>query len=287
MGASGMLGHTLLRRLGESFSVAGTVRGDPARWSSHPALGGARLIGEVDAAKPDGVARALDREAPDVVLNCIGMIKQAEHGQDPRACITLNALFPHQLAALCRERSVRLIHFSTDCVFSGRRGSYVEDDVPDATDVYGRSKALGEVTGAGCVTLRSSIIGPELARGASLLDWFLSQRGGRISGFAHAIFSGFTTSAMADVVRLVVETTPPADGLWHVSSDPISKYDLLKLVDRALGLGIRIDRDEAFHCDRSLDSSRFRRAFQYRPPSWPQMIDSLRDDLRMYAHAGL
>ena len=170
----------------------------------------------------------------------------------------MNALFPHQLARLCGRYDARLIHFSTDCVFSGTRGCYTENDPPDAQDLYGRSKLLGEVVGPGCLTIRSSIIGHELRAGMGLLEWFMAQRGNQVRGFANALYTGLTTPAMSDLVARAASEWPDLDGLWQVASEPISKYDLLGIVNRVYGLGITIERDAEFHCDRRLDGGRFR-----------------------------
>jgi dTDP-4-dehydrorhamnose reductase len=195
----------------------------------------------------------------------------------------VNALLPHRLALMCADVSARLVHISTDCVFSGARGGYREDDFADAADLYGRTKFLGEVgQEPHCLTLRTSIIGPELARKASLLEWFLAQRT-RVRGFTKAIFSGFTTTELARVIELMLTRYPDASGLYHVSSEPINKYDLLVAIRDALGLDIEIVPDATFEIDRSLDSTRFRSEFNYTPPSWPAMIGELANELRAIA----
>jgi dTDP-4-dehydrorhamnose reductase len=167
-----------------------------------------------------------------------------------------------------------MIHFSTDCVFSGKKGNYRESDASDAEDLYGRSKYLGEVSEPNCLTLRTSIIGRELSRTQGLLEWFLSQRG-TIKGFRKAVFSGFTTLEMSRIVEKLLVEYPEAAGIYHVSSDPISKYGLLMLIKDKMGLETIIEPDDAYHCDRSLDSSRFRQEFQYTPPTWVEMVEEL------------
>jgi len=272
-GAAGMLGHKLLEKLSPRFETFGTLRGGTAGLPAQLPMG--NLIEGVEANDLPALAAALDRVRPDVAINCIGIIKQLKQAKDAVPSIRINALLPHQLAELCGERGVRLIHFSTDCVFSGRQGPYTEQDSPDATDLYGRGKLLGELDQPGCLTLRTSIIGPELRHGLSLLAWFLQQRGGRVKGYANALFSGFPTTVMADIVIKLIGEYPGLEGLWHVSSDPIDKYDLLRLINDTYGLGIAIERDEEFHCDRRLDSSRFRAATGYVPPSWPRLVQEM------------
>jgi len=223
----------------------------------------------------DTVLRALDAVRPDLVVNCIGIVKQRPEAADPVASITVNSLFPHRLARACAEGGARLIHISTDCVFSGEAGSYRENDRPDAADLYGRTKLLGEVDAPGCVTLRTSLIGHELSGTHGLVEWFLSQRG-TVRGFARAVFSGFPTVEMARIVADRIIPDRRLSGLYHLSSAPVTKYDLLRQVAKEYGKRIRIERDEEFVCDRSLDSSRFRGATGYEPPGWPALVAGMR-----------
>ncbi len=278
LGAAGMLGHKLLQRLALGHDVWGTVRGDPADVPRIEGVSAERLIGGVQASALESIRRAMERVGAEAVLNCIGIVKQIDAAKDAIASISINALLPHKLAALCAERGARLIHFSTDCVFSGRAGPYRDSDPPDPLDLYGRSKLLGEVDRPGCLTLRTSIVGREVQRGTGLVEWFIAQRGGQVRGFRRALYSGLTTGAMADLVRLLIEDHPGLSGLWQVSGDPIDKYSLLCLVDRVYGLGVRIDPDETFHCDRRLDSSPFRAATGWTPPGWQSMIETMHAD---------
>lgn len=276
LGATGMLGHVLFSVLSEraELDVRATARRVEglSRWFSPALL--AKVHGEVDADDFGSVRRVLAEAAPDVVVNCVGVVKQLPGASDPVTAISVNALFPHRLAAACGEAGARMVHFGTDCVFSGSNGGYAEDDAPDAGDLYGRSKLLGEAAGPRCVTLRTSIVGHELSGRHGLLEWFLAQEG-KVRGFAGAIFSGFPTVEMARIVADFVIPNRELSGLYHVSSDPISKYDLLRLVAERYGKGTGIDRDETFRCDRSLDSSRFRDATGYRPPPWPVLIGKM------------
>jgi dTDP-4-dehydrorhamnose reductase len=160
-------------------------------------------------------------------------------------------------------------------VFSGQKGNYRETDQPDAEDIYGRTKLLGEVSAPHCLTLRTSMIGPELSRKTGLLEWFLAQRGQTVKGFTKAIFSGFSTSELARIVELVLTDVPTIHGLYHVAAQPISKYDLLTLVRDRLRVPVTIERDVTFECDRSLDASRFNQDTGYSPPAWEAMIDDM------------
>jgi dTDP-4-dehydrorhamnose reductase len=282
LGAAGMLGHKLLQRLRADHEIAGTIRESAPDTNLLRILPGIKLYPDVHADDLSSLERAIDDWGAQVVLNCIGVIKQTKAASDPITSTTINSLHPHRLAQLTAARGARLIHFSTDCVFSGRRGNYVEDDVPDPVDLYGRSKLLGEVAGPGALTLRTSIVGRELRGHLGLIDWFLSQRGCRIRGFVRALYSGLTTIAAADLVARLVRDHPEVEGLWHVSGDPISKFDLLQIVKRVYGIDVDIAPDEEFVCDRRLDSTRLRERTGWLPPSWEDMIADMHLDEATY-----
>jgi dTDP-4-dehydrorhamnose reductase len=285
LGAAGMLGHKLLQKLSNSFEVAGTIRAARVETWLRTAIGDIRIYTGVNASDLAAIEAVIGDSRSDVIINCIGIIKQLKDAKDPIPSISINALLPHQLAKLAKAHGARLIHFSTDCVFSGERGNYREDDRPDADDLYGRSKLLGEIGGLGCLTIRSSIIGHELRNGLSLVDWFLSQRGKEIKGFDRAIYSGLPTVVMADLVALLIQRYPELDGVWQVSSEPISKFDLLNRIKQVYEVPITIHRDREFFCDRSLDSSRFRARTGWAPAPWADMIAAMHDDFRRPALA--
>jgi dTDP-4-dehydrorhamnose reductase len=282
LGGSGMLGHQLWRTFGERLDTRATLRGSPAAYALPSGVDVSRAIGHVSAHDFDGVTRAVAAARPDVVVNCIGIVKQDAAAKDPYQSIAVNALFPHRLAHLCGAAGARLLHLSTDCVFSGRRGNYRETDVSDAEDLYGRSKALGEVDYEHCLTIRTSMIGRELAGMHGLIEWFLAQRGTAVRGFRRAVFSGFTTAALAEVLGDLIEHHPHLHGVWHVAADPINKFDLLSLVQQAFDLDVEIQPDDAFVCDRSLNAERFRRETGFAPPPWPAMIERLAGDASTY-----
>ncbi len=275
LGGAGMLGHRLAVDLRREFEIWTTVRGPVQRYQALGLFDTARTFGGIDVLDFDSVTEVVARVRPDAVINCVGIIKQLAAANDPFLSISINSLLPHRLHRLCRAAGARLIHFSTDCVFRGTKGGYTEDDPSDALDLYGRSKFLGETGGEGALTIRSSIIGPELDSASGLLEWFLSQRGKRVSGYRRAIFSGFTTHEMARIVRTVLAEHPALAGTLQVSSEPISKYDLLQLVRRSYDLDVEIVPDQTVQIDRSLDSTRFRRLTGYAPPSWPEMIEEM------------
>ena len=282
LGAAGMLGHKLYQELSRRMPTFATVRRAPAAYARYGIFDERCLVGGVDIASPHDLHRAFAVARPTVVFNAIGIVKQLREAQDPVLSLEVNALFPHRLAALCEAVGARLVHLSTDCVFSGRRGRYEESDLPDPEDLYGRTKLLGEVALPHALTIRTSMIGRELHGAHGLVEWMLSQRGGRIRGFRRAIFSGLTTIELARVLADVAEHHPELHGVWQLSAEPISKYDLLRLIDGAFELGVEIEPDEAVHCDRSLDSGRFREATGYQPRPWPALIDEMRHDPTPY-----
>lgn len=278
-----MLGHRLLVTLDDRFETFATVRASDGCWRSHPVLGaGDRILGGVEVTEPQTIPAALEKVRPEVVVNCIGIVKQREAAADAVRSIRVNALFPHLLASQCGDLGCRLIHISTDCVFSGRRGGYTEEDLPDPVDLYGRSKLLGEVVGPGCLTLRTSMIGRELAGRSGLLEWFLAHRGGHVQGYRNAVFSGLTTAALARLIASLVSDHGELEGLFHVASEPISKYDLLVRINEALELGISIEPALEPHCDRSLDGTRFVDATGLVAPAWDSMIAGLAADPTPY-----
>lgn len=272
LGATGMLGNAVLRLLAQSagYEVVGSARS----WSALrllPADLSDRVICGVDVEHIDTLISLFSKVQPNVVINCIGLVKQLAEADDPLAAIPINSLLPHRLARLCGVAGARLVHMSTDCVFSGAKGMYTEADMSDAKDLYGRSKYLGEVDYPHAVTLRTSIIGHELSGGHSLVGWFLAQQGG-VKGFRRAIFSGLPTVELARVIRDHVIPHPELQGVHHVSADPINKFDLLTLISNIYGKQIDISADDNFIIDRSLDSTRFRGVTGYQPKPWPELV---------------
>jgi dTDP-4-dehydrorhamnose reductase len=279
-----MLGHKLWQRLSVRFDTWATSRLNYQTYSDFGIYRPERFIEGIDAYRFDSIVRAIHQVQPDVVINCIGVIKQRDEAKDPISCLTINALFPHHLSRLCEKDGIRLIHFSTDCVFSGRKGMYTEQDVSDAEDLYGRTKHLGEVSSSHSLTIRSSIIGRELNTAFGLVEWFLSNRGKQVQGYTQAIYSGFTTDAMAEIVAELVERRPALHGGFHISSYPITKFDLLSLIRDAYGLDIGIEPDDSAKIDRSLDCSLYRTATNFSPPTWETMISQMVSDHTPYDH---
>lgn len=274
LGASGMLGHTLLKFLEAQpdLEVWATCRKIPAGLASIAKSG--RIMAGVDVEQHDHLVAAMRRASPAVVINCVGVIKQLQQAYDPLYAVPINSLLPHRIAALCELMGGRLVQISTDCVYAGLTGGYTEDVTPDATDLYGRSKLLGEVISPPHITLRTSIIGHELDSRVSLVDWFLSQSG-PVKGFRNAIFSGLPTVELAKVIYQYVLRRPDLTGLFHVSVDPIDKFSLLRIIAQRYGFGQSIVPVDEPRIDRSLDSRRFREATGYTPLSWSNLIEAM------------
>jgi dTDP-4-dehydrorhamnose reductase len=281
LGVSGMLGHRLAMVLAGRFEVAGVCRD----LESLPALGLAPgdLAGGLDAMRPESVVPLIERFSPEAVVNCVGIVKQRPEAGQAVASITVNSLFPHVVQMACRAVGARLLHVSTDCVFSGATGGYTESDTPDATDLYGRSKLLGEVTGPRVVTLRTSMIGWQLGEPTGLVGWFEAHRRERLTGYASAYFSGLTTTALAEVIAGVLADHADLEGLWHVAAERIDKHSLLERLAVAMGWRVDLSPSDVPCIDRSLDNARFRAATDWGPPAWADMLAGLAAEHAWYA----
>lgn len=279
LGVTGMLGHTLFKELNknDSFEVFGTTRnksGLNGYFTEEELL---KIRGNVDADNFETVIRAIASVQPTIIINCIGIIKQLPISRDPLTAITVNAQLPHRLSLVTRTANARLIHISTDCVFDGKKGNYAEKDLSTAEDLYGKTKFLGEVHYPHCITLRTSIIGHELKTNYSLVDWFMSQQG-EINGFTKAIYSGFPTIEMVNIISNYVIPNKELSGLYHVSSEAISKYDLLNIIKDVYKKEIKINAFGDFVLDRSMNSDKFQKITGYIAPSWEKLVKD------MYCH---
>ena len=275
LGAGGMLGNAVMRMMCEKqhFKVFGTIRSNnvPKIFSTEIIK---KIITGLDVTNRDSLVRLFADIKPDVVINCIGLVKQLAVVDDPLIALPINAILPHQLANLCGLAGARLVHISTDCVFSGTKGNYKETDISDAVDLYGKSKYIGEVNYTHAITLRTSIIGHELQSAHGLIGWFLAQQGS-CKGFKRAVFSGLPTTVLAAIIRDIVLPKPELSGVYHVAAKPISKYDLLSLVAKVYGKAINIIPDDQLVIDRSLNADRFKSATGYEAPSWEELIRTM------------
>ncbi|MFA1688475.1 NAD(P)-dependent oxidoreductase [Candidatus Rickettsia barbariae] len=272
LGVTGMLGNSIFRFLSsdKKFDIFATARNNSARSYFSKELSD-KLITNVDVENHDALVEVFNQTKPNIVINCIGLVKQLADANDPLKALPINSLLPHRLANLCKLANSRLIHISTDCVFSGKKGNYKESDFSDCYDLYGRSKFLGEVDYPHAITLRTSIIGHELAGNRSLINWFLSAEGS-VKGFEKAIYSGFPTVELARIIRDFVLPNKELHGLYHVASKPINKLELLKLVAEIYNKDIDIISSDELVVDRSLDSTRFNEVTGYTPPEWRELV---------------
>ena len=284
LGGAGMLGHKMFQVLARRFAnTACTIRSQRdecvlAALSGTPG----RVIEGVDVSKVEEFADLLRQLRPTAIINCVGAIKQRPEAYDASTAIAVNSLLPHRVAETAKEWGGRVIHFSTDCVFSGLKGRYREEDEPDATDLYGRTKILGELRGDHTLTLRVSFIGREIHHRQSLLEWFLAQDHQQVRGYRQVWWSGVTSNHLAELVGDLVQRHPALAGLYQVSSGRISKYDLLRRLRAGYDVDIQVDADDSVVCDRSMDGSRFERATGYKCPPWETLIKQLVDDPTPY-----
>lgn len=277
-----MLGHKLLEKLSAEFSVWATVRTNLKQYKKFKIFRSGTIFENTNVDNKNRLRRILNEVKPDVVINAAGVIKQKSASKDVVQSLEVNSIFPHRLALLSEEFGARLVTFGTDCVFGGAKGNYTEEDAPDALDLYGRSKNFGELTDGDCLTLRTSIVGRELLTKHSLAEWFLSNRGRRVKGYARAVFSGFPTVVMAEIIADIIKNHKNLRGLYHLSAEPINKFDLLGLLKKEFKADVEIERDESFIIDRSLDSTKFRNATGFRPQSWAEMIERMARDNALY-----
>jgi dTDP-4-dehydrorhamnose reductase len=277
-GATGMLGHKIVGELQKKFEVWATYRNGFNKYESLSFFDRDKSLSNVDAESLESIENAVNTVQPDILINAVGIIKQMPSSKNLIKTLNVNSIFPHRLAELARRGNSRLITISTDCVFDGKKGGYTEEDVSNAEDLYGKSKNLGEVIADNCLTLRTSIIGRELETEHSLVEWFLAQNGKKVRGFVNAIYSGFPTIVLSEIISDLIKNHPSLSGLYHVSSEPINKYDLLCLIRDEFGLDVEIERFEDFRIDRSLNSEKFRQATGFEPQSWKEMIRKLARD---------
>jgi dTDP-4-dehydrorhamnose reductase len=285
LGGEGMLGHKMVQVLRSRIpEVVCTIQGkrEDGLYRQIDFLQDSTTIEHFNALGLGTVRECLKRVQPNVAVNCIGIVKQRKEAVSPIPSITLNSILPHLLAEALVSHGGRLIHFSTDCVFSGSRGQYTEDDASDAEDLYGKTKFLGEVTAPNALTLRTSIIGRELQHFQSLLEWFIAQRGKTVRGFTEHYYSGVTTNHLAQVVADLIVREPPLSGLYQVTAPVIAKHDLLCLLRDAYNLDLEIVPDATTRCDRSMVGDKFRKAAGYSGPAWEDLVSELASDPTPY-----
>lgn len=277
-----MLGHKLVQILSEEFQTAFTIRSNKNSIYKTGLLNSSDVFDHINVENIDKVEEVIAEFKPDFVLNAVGVIKQLPESKNDLLTLNINSIFPRNLANLTEKYKFKLINISTDCVFNGKKGNYTEFDFVDAEDLYGKSKFLGEVKGKNCLTIRTSIIGREIFTKHSLLEWFLNVQEPTVKGFTNAVFSGFPTQVLSEIIKNILQNHSALEGLYHVSSEPINKYDLLCLVKKKFNLKTEIIPDDKFVIDRSLDSTRFKELTGYKSPNWEEMIESMANDPTPY-----
>lgn len=280
LGGNGMLGHKLVLVLAREFETFSTIRREFSAVERFGIFDREYTITNVDVTSERQLIEVIEKVRPDVLINCVGIIKQI--ASTPEIMVQINTVLPRKLAELSAKHNFRLILISTDCVFAGSKGNYSEKDVPDAEDIYGKTKSGGEVVAPNCLTIRTSMFGRELNSSHSLIEWFLSMRNRTISGYTRAVYSGFSTIVLSEIIRSLIKDRADLSGLFHISSDPISKFELLELVNDAYTANVTIKPDDSLVIDRSLDSAKFRSETGFVPPTWPEMIALMAADATPY-----
>ena len=278
IGGGGMLGHKLVQQLQKKIDVWTTLKGEAAEYEKFEIFNRNKIVENLNVLEIGEVEKSVNTIKPDVIINAVGIIKQIKSDSSTARMIQVNSVFPHQLADIAAKHNSRLINISTDCVFDGAKGDYTEKDIPNTLDLYGKSKNLGEIERQNCLTLRTSIIGRELLTKHSLVEWFLSNKGQKVKGFVNAIYTGFPTIIFAEILTDLIINKANLEGLYHISSKPISKYDLLNLVKKEFNADIEIQPFEDFYMDRSLNSDKFRNETGFTPMQWTDMIKIMADD---------
>lgn len=283
LGGSGMLGHKLWLTFRDRFNTFVTLRQPFGEYAHLNIFDPQKSFDLIDVKSNENLMRVMEKTKPNVIINCIGIVKQVPAAKDPILSIKINSLLPHELEKMAKNFCAKLIHISTDCIFEGGKGNYTEEEPSRADDLYGLTKLLGEVSNPPTLCLRTSIVGRELSRHLGLLEWFLSRTPGeKVYGYTQAIFSGFTTQVLAQALAWVIESHRELTGIYHLSSFPISKYELLKKLQKTFNLDIGLVSYDDFHCDRSLNGSRFNNATGFVPPSWDEMIEGLKAEDSFY-----
>ncbi len=283
LGASGMIGHKLWHKLSLRFDdVYAVIHRKREHFSRTGLLNSDRVFDCINVEHFHFLDELMKDLCPQVILNCIGITKRHPESDDPIRCLTLNSLLPHRLAKWGERNGARIFQFSTDCVFDGKTGSYTDVSPPSAIDLYGRTKALGEIHGKNALTLRTSAIGRELTSFTELLEWFLAQRGKTVKGFCNAMYTGVTTLFLSTVVGDIIEFHPSLNGIYQLAGPVISKFDLLCLARDVFDLDIEVIPDKEFVCNRTLIGSRFESATGIVAPSWAEMMHELFIDGDVY-----
>lgn len=273
IGSKGMAGHLIYQYFKEfsEFAVVDIARGTDSHTPAY----------QLDVTNFDLLSEVIRKEKPDYLINCVGVLnKDAE--DHPDKSILLNSYFPHFLARLGTEQGFKVIHISTDCVFNGKKGGYTESSEKDGIGFYAQTKALGEITYGNHLTLRTSIIGPELKdNGIGLFHWFM-QQDGTIKGYTQAYWTGVTTLELAKAIIEAIKQN--ISGLHHlVNAGKISKYDLVGLFKKVFNKeSVFITPYDGYKVDKSLLKTN--NEFDYSVASYEDMVEEMRDWINNNSH---
>lgn len=274
LGADGMIGH----KMAQTFAKYPIDLGLNSRYNSKfiRKIFPKASIFEYDLNKKK-IEQLLNYYNPEFIINAVGItIRRGACGDQKTNYI--NAILPREIDTWCMSNNKKQIHFSTDCVFSGKKGNYSDFDLTDADDSYGKTKGLGEINSDNTLTIRSSMIGRELFNNTELLEWVVKHKNQKINGFDNAVYSGVTTLWMSKTVYKIIKNLPKLSGIWNVSSRPISKYELIKKINDQFMLNIDIVRDSSFYSNKSLNSNRFFSETNFEIPNWDDMLSELYRD---------
>lgn len=278
IGGNGMLGHKLVSEFQKNNEVWTTLQKEFSNFKKFGIFDQKKTFSGIDVKVTSDVENIIKEVEPDIIFNAVGIVKQRNDSKNITETLEINSIFPHKLAELAKKYKSKLILFSTDCVFNGIKGNYTESDQPDAADLYGISKRFGEINSDNCLTIRTSIIGRELISTHSLLEWFLSQTNKKVLGYENAIFSGFPTIVLAEIFKNMLDNFISLNGIYHISSTPINKYELLKLIKKYYEMEVEIEPFGDFRIDRSLDSEKFKKKTNFVSETWEKMIQKMVND---------
>jgi dTDP-4-dehydrorhamnose reductase len=286
LGGNGMIGHKMYQMISKvHMDTWVTLRNDITTYIYSNIYNNEKVIGNIDLSDFKKLLHTLNEIKPDIILNACGITIRRGVEEVKSNTILINSVLPHILNEWVSLNNKRLIHFSTDCVFSGKKGDYLDTDIKDAYDLYGSTKSLGEIVDSKfAITLRGSMIGRELENKTELFEWFLQQSNNKIKGFSEVIYAGITTVKMAEIVLRLINFYPNLSGIYNISSKPISKYDLLKMCNEHFEINSIIEMDNSYKSNKNLISDKFFIEIGIEKPNWIDLIRQLKDDSLIYTN---
>ena len=280
LGGNGMIGHKMYQTISKIHKDTWvTLRKSLTSYSYSEIYNPEKVIDNIDLINFQTISNQLNKINPDIVVNACGITIRRGIETLKSNSIILNSALPHFLNEWVTSNNKRLIHFSTDCVFTGAKGDYIDNDNKDASDLYGSTKSMGEVIDSKfAITLRGSMIGSELENKTELFEWFLKQKNKKIKGFNKVIYSGITTTKMAEIVLKLIDQFPNLSGVYNISSKPISKFELLKLWNNLFDINANIEIDNSYTSNKNLISDNFYRTISMEQPDWVELSSQLNID---------